>query len=284
MEEEDLQRLYLWLDEIPLSRPKRNITRDFSDGVMAAEVVKHYIPKIVDLHNYPAASNSNMKANNWKTLNQKVFKKLNFFVPESVVKDVASCKQGVVEVVLNNLRVKIEAYVLKHQGNLYPQPAAPAPFGMAPMGAVAYDPYGRPIAVQQPHQLMSMQPQSISVQNETKAGRGIAPMAGPNRGAAGGRAPTGAWIPTRSGAGKASSVAKAKPQQVAHPLTEEMAAMGLRDEGRPMDGADAALVGELKEMIEILQSKVSRLEYLLEIKEKRVDELSMHLKRHGIDV
>lgn len=32
MEEEDLQRLYTWLDEIPLSRPKRNIARDFSDG------------------------------------------------------------------------------------------------------------------------------------------------------------------------------------------------------------------------------------------------------------
>ena len=32
MEDEDLQRLYTWLDEIPLSRPKRNISRDFSDG------------------------------------------------------------------------------------------------------------------------------------------------------------------------------------------------------------------------------------------------------------
>jgi hypothetical protein len=27
-----LQRLYSWVDEVPLSRPKRNITRDFSDG------------------------------------------------------------------------------------------------------------------------------------------------------------------------------------------------------------------------------------------------------------
>jgi hypothetical protein len=32
MEEDDLQRLYVWLDEIPLSRPKRSIARDFSDG------------------------------------------------------------------------------------------------------------------------------------------------------------------------------------------------------------------------------------------------------------
>ena len=32
MNEEELQKLYTWIDEIPLSRPKRNITRDFSDG------------------------------------------------------------------------------------------------------------------------------------------------------------------------------------------------------------------------------------------------------------
>ena len=30
--EADLQDLYTWIDEIPLSRPKKNITRDFSDG------------------------------------------------------------------------------------------------------------------------------------------------------------------------------------------------------------------------------------------------------------
>ena len=32
MSDEDFQNLYAWIDEIPLSRPKRNITRDFSDG------------------------------------------------------------------------------------------------------------------------------------------------------------------------------------------------------------------------------------------------------------
>jgi hypothetical protein len=27
-----MQGIYNWVDEIPLSRPKRNIARDFSDG------------------------------------------------------------------------------------------------------------------------------------------------------------------------------------------------------------------------------------------------------------
>lgn len=32
LDEDALQDLYTWIDEIPLSRPKRSITRDFSDG------------------------------------------------------------------------------------------------------------------------------------------------------------------------------------------------------------------------------------------------------------
>lgn len=32
MDDESLQQLYVWVDTIPLTRPKRNIARDFSDG------------------------------------------------------------------------------------------------------------------------------------------------------------------------------------------------------------------------------------------------------------
>ena len=34
----ELDELFSWVDEISLSRPKKNMTRDFSDGVMVAEV------------------------------------------------------------------------------------------------------------------------------------------------------------------------------------------------------------------------------------------------------
>ena len=32
LDEAVLEELYAWVDSIPLSRPKKNITRDFSDG------------------------------------------------------------------------------------------------------------------------------------------------------------------------------------------------------------------------------------------------------------
>ena len=31
LSEEEMQEVYNWVDEIPLSRPKKNIARDFSD-------------------------------------------------------------------------------------------------------------------------------------------------------------------------------------------------------------------------------------------------------------
>lgn len=32
LNEQELEELYAWVDQIPLSRPKKNIARDFSDG------------------------------------------------------------------------------------------------------------------------------------------------------------------------------------------------------------------------------------------------------------
>ena len=36
LSEEELQALYCWIDEIPLSRTKKNISRDFSDAGSAS--------------------------------------------------------------------------------------------------------------------------------------------------------------------------------------------------------------------------------------------------------
>lgn len=66
-----MEQLLEWLDGIPFTRPKRNITRDFSDGVFVAEIMKIYFPELVHIHNYPPVSAKNAKFSNWKTLNCK---------------------------------------------------------------------------------------------------------------------------------------------------------------------------------------------------------------------
>lgn len=52
-----------------LSRPPKNLTRDFSDGVLLAEIMRHSFPQYVQLHNYQPVNASAGKYMNWKTLN-----------------------------------------------------------------------------------------------------------------------------------------------------------------------------------------------------------------------
>ncbi|XP_059934422.1 sperm flagellar protein 1 isoform X2 [Mesoplodon densirostris] len=108
VDEEALHQLYLWVDSIPLSRPKRNLSRDFSDGVLVAEVIKFYFPKMVEMHNYVPANSLQQKLSNWGHLNRKVLNKLSFSVPDDVMRKIAQCAPGVVELVLIPLRQCLE--------------------------------------------------------------------------------------------------------------------------------------------------------------------------------
>ncbi|KAM8780320.1 sperm flagellar protein 1-like [Rhynchonycteris naso] len=98
-----LRRLYSWLDGLPLSRPKRHLARDFSDGVMLAEIVKHFHPRLVDLHNYVPTCNTDQKLSNWSILNRKVFHKLRFCVSEVDIRKVVSNTPGAIEPILCTL-------------------------------------------------------------------------------------------------------------------------------------------------------------------------------------
>jgi hypothetical protein len=98
--EEDVQRIYNWIDEIPLSRPKRSIARDFADGLLAAEVCHYFFPARVDLHNYSSANSVDQKRYNWNTINVKVLKKLGYLIHPSDIERVIKAEPGAVERVL----------------------------------------------------------------------------------------------------------------------------------------------------------------------------------------
>ena len=106
--EEDLQIVYNWVDEIPLSRPKRNISRDFSDGVLLAEIVKHFMPKLVDLHNYSAAHSVSQKTYNWNTLNVKALKKIGLTLSKKEIDNVVNMVPDAIEQVLLALKFHLE--------------------------------------------------------------------------------------------------------------------------------------------------------------------------------
>lgn len=88
----DIERhtLYEWVDSFPLSRSKKNISRDFSDGVLIAEVISLVAPSCVDIHNYTNANSVVQKMYNWNTLNAKVFKRLGMFLNLQDLEDCAN--------------------------------------------------------------------------------------------------------------------------------------------------------------------------------------------------
>lgn len=93
-----------WLDSLPLSRPRRNLARDFSDGVMMAEVLHIYYPKLVDMHNYDQALKVDTKIYNWKTLNQKVFKRIGATIDTNTINGIANAKPGVIDTFLAQIK------------------------------------------------------------------------------------------------------------------------------------------------------------------------------------
>ncbi|XP_031244571.1 uncharacterized protein LOC116103167 isoform X2 [Mastomys coucha] len=105
----DIHNLCAWLDRLPLSRPKRHLARDFSDGVLVAEIVKYFRPRLVDLHSYVPACSTDQKLSNWSLLNRKVFRKLHLFISDNDIQRVVSNRPGVIESILCALREKMEA-------------------------------------------------------------------------------------------------------------------------------------------------------------------------------
>uniref|UniRef100_A0A8U7P9M3 Sperm flagellar 1 n=1 Tax=Corvus moneduloides TaxID=1196302 RepID=A0A8U7P9M3_CORMO len=111
-----LVSLYRWLDTVPLSRPRRNIARDFSDGVLAAEVVKFFFPSMVELHSFVPTSSTAQKVANWGHLNRKVLSKLNFRVPEEMIQQLVQSRPGMAEQLLQLLREKIQERQRQRKG------------------------------------------------------------------------------------------------------------------------------------------------------------------------
>ncbi|XP_062569262.1 sperm flagellar protein 1-like isoform X5 [Saccostrea cucullata] len=104
----ELENLYTWIDSIPLSRPKKNIARDFADGVLVSEIMYHKFPHLVQKHNYSTANSTSKKMENWFYMNRKVFKKLNFELSDALIRDLVNAKPGTIELLLRMLKRKIE--------------------------------------------------------------------------------------------------------------------------------------------------------------------------------
>ena len=136
LNDDELQTLYSWVDTVPLSRPKRNINRDFSDGVLLAEIVHHFFPRLVSVHNYESSNAVSSKLYNLRTLQAKVFKRLRFVVDEAELEAVSASTPGAIERLLFRLRKAIEQFQARRRSGSRPRSGGRAAVGASPPPSV----------------------------------------------------------------------------------------------------------------------------------------------------
>ncbi|XP_035917584.1 sperm flagellar protein 1-like [Anopheles stephensi] len=103
---QELIEVYGWVKKFNLSKEIKNINRDLSDGVLVAEILKHLYPKLVELHNYTRCNATRNKLDNWQTLNRKVFRRLNIYLDDDMIGELASGSNGMLEVLLYEVMAK----------------------------------------------------------------------------------------------------------------------------------------------------------------------------------
>ncbi|KAL3317947.1 Sperm flagellar protein 1 [Cichlidogyrus casuarinus] len=244
IEDAVLQDLYSWVDKIPLSRPKRNISRDFSDGVMMAELIKHFFPKLVDLHNFPVCNSHDLKKKNWFLLNWKVFKKLNFELSDDVIENLSNAKPGVVEKVLLLLRTKMDRLVYQERQKNYDFNSDEEQIPARPLNGHSGNGYDQETA-KKTTSLQNIKNSSITppIPNKQKLTR-----------------------KNRLQGNRQTQMTSSKNQ----PQMEDYVARMTYEEK-----VQECLA--LEEMIEILNAKVRRLEHLISLKDVRIDDLQNRL-------
>ena len=113
LDDNEYYEIYNWVDNYNLSKTRKNINRDFSDGTCYAEIIKKNIPSIIQIHNYIPTENHKQKLENWNLLNNKVLKKLGFKIKNEDIEGIIYSKPYFIEKALKVLKEKIEEYKIK---------------------------------------------------------------------------------------------------------------------------------------------------------------------------
>src|SRR5690606_27548165 len=68
----------------------------------------YYLPDLVEMHNYTPANSLQQKKANWGILNKKVLSHFGLDLPDVIITGLSNGKPGLIEVLLFNLRLKID--------------------------------------------------------------------------------------------------------------------------------------------------------------------------------
>ena len=116
--------IYVWIDRLNLqSKPKKHFARDFSDGVLCAEILmktttsvssscsrRSNTARMISMHNYPIKNSFKGKLENWELLNAKVLRspKIRCELTREEMSAVARSEKDAAERVLLKIKTAAE--------------------------------------------------------------------------------------------------------------------------------------------------------------------------------
>ena len=117
--------IYVWIDRLNLqSKPKKHFARDFSDGVLCAEILmkttcssssssfsrRSNTARMISMHNYPIKNSFKGKLENWELLNAKVLRspKIRCALTREEMSAVARSEKDAAERVLLKIKTAVE--------------------------------------------------------------------------------------------------------------------------------------------------------------------------------
>ena len=123
--ERERMEIYVWIDRLNLqSKPKKHFARDFSDGVLCAEILmkttcssssssfsrRSNTARMISMHNYPIKNSFKGKLENWELLNAKVLRspKIRCELTREEMSAVARSEKDAAERVLLKIKTAVE--------------------------------------------------------------------------------------------------------------------------------------------------------------------------------
>jgi hypothetical protein len=107
-----------WAQGLKLSRKITGLGKDFSDAVLAAEIIFLYEPAMVQLHSYSSAVSKGRKRGNWEELNRNALKKLGLELSADKIEKIVHSAPNFVENFLRELKIRLLKFAEQKAGGL----------------------------------------------------------------------------------------------------------------------------------------------------------------------
>ncbi|KAJ1215721.1 hypothetical protein NDU88_003329 [Pleurodeles waltl] len=95
-----------WLQSLDLTFPVKNVRRDFSNGLIVAEIFFWYFQEDIQMHSYENGNSIENKLSNWSQL-ERFFMKRNLNISRELIDGTIHCKPGAAEMLLQTIYVTL---------------------------------------------------------------------------------------------------------------------------------------------------------------------------------